>query len=164
MPRRGKIVRRTVIPDARYDNLNVTRMIGRVMKDGKRSIAEMIIYRAIDIIEDRAKTSNNEMLKKPAIEIFEQAIRNASPAIEVRPKRVGGATYQVPVDIRQDRRNALSMRWIINAARSRKSKPMFEKLAQELLDAAVMEGGAVRKKDEMHKMADSNKAFAHYKR
>ncbi len=164
MPRRGKIVRRTVIPDARYDNLNVTRMIGRVMKDGKRSIAEMIVYRAIDIIEERAKTSNNEMLKKPAIEIFEQAIRNTSPAIEVRPKRVGGATYQVPVDIRQDRRNALSMRWIINAARSRKSKPMFEKLAQELLDAAVMEGGAVRKKDEMHKMADSNKAFAHYKR
>jgi small subunit ribosomal protein S7 len=164
MPRRGKIVRRPVLPDAKYSNVNLTRFIGRLMLNGKRSIAERIVYDALSIIEERTKTTSDERLKRPPIEIFELALRNAMPVTEVKPRRVGGATYQVPVEIRPDRRNALGMRWIIAASRARKGKPMSERLATELLDAAVQQGATIRKKEEMHKMAESNKAFAHYRR
>jgi small subunit ribosomal protein S7 len=164
MPRRGKIVRRPVVPDAKFGNANLTRFIGRLMMSGKRSIAERIVYDALDMIEERTKTITDERLKRPSIEVFELALRNAMPTVEVKPRRVGGATYQVPIDIRADRRNALGMRWLIQAARNRKGKPMAERLAAELLDAAQQQGATIRKKEETHKMAESNKAFAHYRR
>jgi small subunit ribosomal protein S7 len=164
MPRRGKVIRHPIVPDARFGSTNVTRFIGRLMMNGKRSTAERIIYDAITMIEDRTKNSTDERLKRPAIEIFELAVRNAMPTVEVKPRRVGGATYQVPIDIRADRRNALAMRWLISSARSRKGKPMAERLASELMDAATLQGTTIRKKDETHKMAESNRAFAHYRR
>jgi small subunit ribosomal protein S7 len=145
-----------VLPDPKYNNRNITRLIGRMMWDGKRSIAEHIIYEALDIIEDRSKRS--------PIEVFEQALRAATPVIEVKPRRVGGATYQVPVEIRGERKTALAMRWLINSARNRAGgHSMAEKLAAELMDAAAGQGATIRKRDETHKMADSNKAFASYR-
>jgi small subunit ribosomal protein S7 len=164
MSRRGKIVRRPVIPDAKFSNVNVTQFIGRIMMDGKRSIAERIVYDAFTMIDERTKTTADERLKRPAIEIFEMALRNAAPNLEVKPRRVGGATYQVPIEIRRERRSALAMRWLIASSRARKGRTMVEKLAAELLDAAAMQGATIRKKDETHRMAESNKAFAHYKR
>jgi small subunit ribosomal protein S7 len=164
MPRRGKIVRRPIIPDAKYNNVNITQFIGRIMLCGKRSLAERIVYDALTLIDERNKNTTDERLKRPAIDVFEAALRNAAPNLEVKPRRVGGATYQVPVEIRRERRAALAMRWIIAASRARKGRSMSEKLAAELMDAAAMQGATIRKKDEMHKMAESNKAFAHYKR
>ncbi len=164
MPRRGKVIRRPVIPDVKYANRHVTQFIGRLMYSGKRSLAERIIYDSLDIIEERTKNTADERLKRPPIDIFEQALRNAMPTVEVKPRRVGGATYQVPVDIRSERRTALAMRWLISAARTRKGRTMSERLASELLDAASMQGATIRKKEETHKMAESNKAFAHYRR
>jgi small subunit ribosomal protein S7 len=164
MPRRGKISPRPVTPDGLYGNLNVTRFVGRVMLSGKRSLAERIVYDALTIMEERTRNTQDEKLKRPAIEIFELALRNAMPVTEVKPRRVGGATYQVPVEIRPDRRSALGMRWLIQAARTRKGKTMAERLASELLDAATGQGSTIRKKEEMHKMAESNKAYAHYRR
>ncbi len=164
MPRRGKVIRRPIVPDARFGSTNVTRFIGRLMMSGKRSTAERIVYDAINIIEERTKNTTDERLKRPAIEIFELAVRNAMPTVEVKPRRVGGATYQVPIDIRADRRNALAMRWLIASARARKGKPMADRLAAELMDAATLQGTTIRKKDETHKMAESNRAFAHYRR
>ncbi|HEY1387474.1 MAG TPA: 30S ribosomal protein S7, partial [Ktedonobacterales bacterium] len=149
MPRRTKVQHRVVLPDPKYNNRNITRLIGRMMWDGKRSIAEHIIYEALDIIEDRSKRS--------PIEVFEQALRAATPVIEVKPRRVGGATYQVPVEIRGERKTALAMRWLINSARNRAGgHSMAEKLAAELMDAAAGQGATIRKRDETHKMADSN--------
>jgi small subunit ribosomal protein S7 len=164
MPRRGKIVRRPVLPDAKFNNVNLTQFIGRIMLNGKRSLAERIVYDALELIDERGKSAADERLKRPAIEVFETALRNAAPNLEVKPRRVGGATYQVPVEIRRERRAALAMRWIIAASRARKGRTMAEKLAAELMDAASMQGATIRKKDEMHRMAESNKAFAHYKR
>lgn len=164
MPRRGKFVRHSITPDTKFQNLDVSRMIGRLMWDGKRRLAERILYDAFTIIEERTQSTNDERLKKPALEVFELALRNTMPTLEVKPRRVGGATYQVPIEVRQERRNALGMRWIIAAARARKGKPIAECLALELLDAAVQQGGAYRKREETHKMAESNKAFAHYRR
>lgn len=164
MSRRGKIVHRPIVPDAKFGNVNVSQFIGRIMMDGKRSIAERIVYDAFTLIDDRTKNTADERLKRPAIEIFEMALRNAAPNIEVKPRRVGGATYQVPIEIRRERRGALAMRWLISTSRARKGRSMSEKLASELMDAAAMQGATIRKKDEMHKMAESNKAFAHYKR
>lgn len=156
MPRRGKVQHRIVIPDAKFNNKNVTRMVSRLMYDGKRGLAEHIIYDAFDLIEQRAKRS--------PIEVFEQALKNATPVLEVKPRRVGGATYQVPVEIKGDRRMALAMRWIIGASRKRGGgRSMAEKLAAELMDAAANQGATIRKKDETHKMAESNRAFAHYR-
>lgn len=156
MPRRTKVQHRVVLPDPKYNNRNITRLIGRMMWDGKRSIAEHIIYEALDIIEERSKRS--------PIEVFEQALRAATPVIEVKPRRVGGATYQVPVEIRGERKTALAMRWLINSARNRAGgHSMAEKLAAELMDAAAGQGATIRKRDETHKMADSNKAFASYR-
>ncbi|MBF6590557.1 MAG: 30S ribosomal protein S7 [Ktedonobacterales bacterium] len=156
MPRRAKVPQRPVVPDPKYNNKNLTRMINRLMMDGKRSLAERIMYSSLDLIEQRAK-------RNPA-EVFEQALRQATPMLEVKPRRVGGATYQVPVEIRGDRRLALAMRWLITAARKRPGgRSMAEKLAAELMDAAAGQGATIRKREETHKMAESNKAFAHYR-
>ncbi|HET8906153.1 MAG TPA: 30S ribosomal protein S7 [Ktedonobacterales bacterium] len=156
MPRRTKVQHRVVLPDPKFNNRNITRMIGRLMWSGKRSIAEHIIYEALDIVEERAKRS--------PVEVFEQALRAATPVIEVKPRRVGGATYQVPVEIRGERKTALAMRWLINSARNRAGgHSMAEKLAAELMDAAAGQGATIRKRDETHKMAESNRAFASYR-
>ncbi len=155
MPRRTKVVRRPDIPDAKFKSKNVTRFISKMMIDGKRSLAERIIYDAFEAIEAKQK--------RPPIDVFEQALKNAKPTIEVKPRRVGGSTYQVPVDVRQDRGSALAMRWLIRSARTRTGRSMAEKLANELMDAAAGQGATIRKREETHKMAESNKAFAHYR-
>jgi small subunit ribosomal protein S7 len=155
MPRRKKVVRRPDIPDAKYKSRNVSRFISKMMVDGKRSLSERIIYDAFEAIEIRQK--------RPPIDVFEQALKNATPTIEVKPRRVGGSTYQVPVDVRRDRGNALAMRWLIRSARTRTGRSMAEKLASELMDAAAGQGATIRKREETHKMAESNKAFAHYR-
>jgi small subunit ribosomal protein S7 len=155
MPRRAKVPQRPVLPDPKFNNKHITQMVGRLMWDGKRSLAERIIYTALDLIEQRSKRN--------PVEVFEQALRNVTPVIEVKPRRVGGSTYQVPVEIRGERRNALAMRWLINASRARAGKSMAEKLAAELMDAAAGQGATIRKREETHKMAESNKAFAHYR-
>jgi small subunit ribosomal protein S7 len=144
-----------VIPDAKYNNRNITRFIGKLMLNGKRSLAERIMYDALDLIEQRQKRN--------PIDVFEQALRNATPTLEVKPRRVGGSTYQVPVEIRGERRNALAMRWLIRYARERKGKAMSERLAAELMDAASGQGATIKRREEVHKMAESNKAFAHYR-
>ena len=155
MPRRKRVVRRPDIPDAKFKSRNVARFINKMMIDGKRSLAERIIYDAFEAIEIRQK--------RAPIDVFEQALKNATPTIEVKPRRVGGSTYQVPVDVRRDRGNALAMRWLIKSARTRTGRSMAEKLASELMDAAAGQGATIRKREETHKMAESNKAFAHYR-
>ena len=155
MPRRKKASRRQDLPDAKYKNKNVTRFVNKMMYDGKRSLSERIIYDAFEAIEAKQKRS--------PIDVFEQALKNATPGIEVKPRRVGGSTYQVPVDVRRDRGNALAMRWLIRSARTRTGRSMAEKLASELMDAAAGQGATIRKREETHKMAESNKAFAHYR-
>src|SRR5688500_9823389 len=155
MPRRGRYDKPELLPDARYNSTLITRFVNKLMVRGKKSTAETILYETIDELEKRAK--------RPGLEVFEQAIRNATPVIEVKPRRVGGATYQVPVEIRADRRGSLAMRWLIQAARKRPGKSMGEKLAGELMDAMNNAGAAVRRKEETHKMAEANKAFSHYK-
>ena len=156
MPRRAKAPHRPVVPDPKYNNKNVTRLVGRLMWDGKRSLAERIVYQAFDVIEDRAKRN--------PVEVFEAALRGVTPNIEVKPRRVGGATYQVPVEIRSERKTALAMRWLIASSRNRAGgRSMAEKLAAELMDAANGQGATIRKRDETHKMAESNRAFAHYR-
>jgi small subunit ribosomal protein S7 len=130
-------------------------MVGRLMWDGKRSLAERIIYSALDLVEQRSHRN--------PVDVFEQALRNATPTLEVKPRRVGGSTYQVPVEIRGERRMALAMRWLIASARNRTGKSMAEKLAAELMDAAAGQGTTIRKREETHKMADANKAFSHYR-
>lgn len=155
MPRRAKVDRRVVVPDAKYNNRNITRFIGKLMLDGKRSLAERIMYDTLDLIEQRQKRN--------PIDVFELALRNATPTLEVKPRRVGGSTYQVPVEIRGERRTALAMRWLIRYARERKGKAMSERLAAELMDAASGQGATIKRREETHKMAESNKAFAHYR-
>jgi len=155
LPRRKRVVRRPDVPDAKYRNRNVARFIGKLMLDGKRSLAERIIYDAFDVIEARQK--------RQPLDVFEQALKNATPSLEVKPRRVGGSTYQVPVDIRRERGNALAMRWLIRSARARTGKTMSEKLAGELMDAAAGQGATIKRREETHKMAESNKAFAHYR-
>ncbi len=156
MPRRGKIVKRIPPPDPRYNSVAVQQFINKVMQRGKKSLAERIVYQALDLAAERTK--------RAPLEIFEQALRNASPTIEVKPKRVGGATYQVPVEVKSDRRATLAMRWILNAARSRSGKPMYERLAAELMDAYNNTGSTIKRKEDVHKMAEANRAFAHYGR
>jgi small subunit ribosomal protein S7 len=155
MPRRTKVVRRPDIPDAKFKSKNVTRFVSKMMIDGKRSLAERIIYDAFEAIEAKQK--------RPPIDVFEQALKNVTPATEVKPRRVGGSTYQVPVEVRRERGNALAMRWLIRSARTRTGRSMAEKLASELMDAAAGQGATIRKREETHKMAESNKAFAHYR-
>jgi small subunit ribosomal protein S7 len=155
MPRRREVPQRTVIPDAKYNSKLVAKFIASIMRDGKKSVAESIFYGAFDIIEQKVK---GEPLK-----IFEQALDNVRPMIEVKSRRVGGSTYQVPTEIRPSRRTALAMRWVINFSRSRSERGFASKLAGELMDAANQRGGAVKKKEDTHKMAEANKAFAHYR-
>lgn len=155
MPRRKKVVRRPDVPDARYKSRNVSRFINKLMLDGKRSLAERILYDAFETIESKQK--------RPPIEVFEQALRNAKPSLEVKPRRVGGSTYQVPVDVRNERGMALAMRWLIRSARGRTGRSMAEKLANELMDASTGQGATIRKREETHRMAESNRAFAHYR-
>ena len=155
MPRRGKAPHRLVIADAKYNSRNVTRIVSRIMYDGKRSLAERIVYDALDLIEQRAHRN--------PLDVFEQAIKNATPAIEVKPRRVGGATYQVPVEVRPERRQALAIRWLVNEARKRNENTMQERLAGELIDASNNRGAAVKKREETHRMAEANRAFSHYR-
>jgi len=155
MPRRARVVKRDVPPDARYGSKTITRFINKLMIDGKKSIAESIVYVALERAENQ--------LRRPAVDVFEQAMRNSTPVLEVKPRRVGGATYQVPVEIRGDRRISLAMRWLIASARSRSGKTMADKLASELLDAFHGQGATVKKRDDTHRMAEANKAFAHYR-
>jgi small subunit ribosomal protein S7 len=155
VPRRKRAVRRPDVPDVKYKSRNVARFINKMMLSGKRSLSERIVYDAFDAIEAKQKRS--------PLDVFEQALKNATPTIEVKPRRVGGSTYQVPVDVRRDRGNALAMRWLIRSARARVGRSMAEKLANELMDAAAGQGTTIKKREETHKMAESNKAFAHYR-
>ncbi|MBU2609195.1 MAG: 30S ribosomal protein S7 [Chloroflexi bacterium] len=155
MPRRNRPEKRGIVPDAKYQNETVARLINRIMQRGKKSTAERIVYAAMQLIEQREK-------KEPDI-ILEQAIRNATPLLEVKARRVGGATYQVPVEVRPDRGLSLALRWLIKTTRARNGKSMAEKLAAELSDAAKGEGTTIKRREDTHKMAEANRAFAHYK-
>jgi small subunit ribosomal protein S7 len=155
MPRRREIPERDIIPDPQYNSKLVSKFVACIMRDGKKSVAESILYGSFDLIEERTS--------KPPIKIFEQAVDNVRPLIEVKSRRVGGSTYQVPTEIRPSRRTALAIRWLISYARSRSEKGMANKLAGEFLDAANNRGASVKKKEDTHKMAEANKAFAHYR-
>ncbi|MBC7248773.1 MAG: 30S ribosomal protein S7 [Anaerolineae bacterium] len=155
MPRRYRPPKREVEPDIKYNSVVVAKFINRLMKGGKKSTAARILYDAFDLIEKR-------MSRNP-LEVFEQAIKNATPILEVKPRRVGGATYQVPVEVPPHRQLALAMRWLIQSARNRPGKSMAEKLAAELMDAAQGVGATIKKREDTHKMAEANKAFAHYR-
>ena len=155
MPRRYKPVKREVLPDVRYNSVQVQSFINRVMKDGKKSLAVSLVYDALALIEERSKRNG--------LEVFEEAIKNVSPVMEVKPRRVGGATYQVPMEVTPERRFALATRWLLQSTRSRSGKSFPEKLAGELLDAANNTGSAIRKREETHKMAEANRAFSHYR-
>lgn len=157
MPRRNRPPHREVLPDAKYNNILVTMFINRMMFGGKKSTARTVMYDAFALIDERVKKENG------AIEVFEQAVRNVTPAVEVKPRRVGGSTYQVPVEVEAARGISLASRWLLAAARNRSGRSMSEKLAAELMDAANGQGTAVKKKDETHKMAEANRAFASYR-
>ena len=155
MPRKGHVPKRSVLPDPLYGSKVVTKLINGIMLDGKKGVAQKIVYGAFEkAAEKRGAT---------AMEVFEEAMNNIMPLLEVKSRRVGGATYQVPIDVRPDRRQTLALRWMVSFARNRSEKNMIDRLANELVDAANNTGGAVRRKEEMHRMADANKAFAHYK-
>lgn len=154
--RRNAAPKRQVLPDPKFHDRAVTKFVNNLMLDGKKSIAEGILYGAFDIVEERTKGEN-------PVEIFKAAVDNVRPSVEVKSRRVGGSTYQVPVEVRPDRQTALAMRWVITAARHRGERTMRERLANELLDAANNRGAAVKKKEDTHRMADANKAFAHYR-
>ena len=156
MSRRRRAERREVPPDPHYNNQELARFINRVMQRGKKTTAQRITYSAFNIIRDQSSLD--------PLEVFQQAMRNATPLVEVRPKRVGGSTYQVPTELRRDRSEALAMRWLIRGARARKGMPMRNGLAQELMEASRGEGPAVRRKEELHRMAEANRAFVHYRR
>lgn len=155
MPRRYRPPKRKVEPDVRYNSVIVSKFVNRVMQRGKKSVATRIVYDALDIVEER--------MKRPAMEVMDDAVKNVSPILEVKPRRVGGSTYQIPVEVPPDRRLSLAMRWLLAAARSRPGKSMAEKLANELMDAARGTGTAVKKREDTHRMAEANRAFAHYR-
>jgi small subunit ribosomal protein S7 len=155
MPRRFRPLPRPTLPDIRYNSVLIGMIINRMMYSGKKSTARKIFYTAMDIVGDRAK--------RDPMEVLESALRNATPTVEVKPKRVGGSTYQVPMDVDKERGEALAMRWILSAARSRSGRSMAEKLAAEIMDAFNNTGAAVKKKEETHRMAEANRAFAHYR-
>ena len=155
MSRRHRADKREIIPDPKYDNEVVTKFMNSVMYDGKKSVAEQIVYGAFELIEGKTK--------QDPLGVFRQALDNVMPSIEVRSRRVGGATYQVPVEVRTDRRQALAIRWLLGAARGRNEKTMTEKLSGELLDAANNRGNAVKKREDTHRMAEANRAFSHYR-
>ncbi len=155
MSRKGEIPKRAIMPDPKYKSKLVSRFINCLMKDGKRSLAESILYDAFAIIEGRSK--------EPPLKIFERAMQNAKPIIEVKSRRVGGSTYQVPVEVRATRQAALGIRWLVSFARKRSEKSMSEKLAAELIDTANQRGTTIKKREDTHRMAEANKAFAHYR-
>ncbi|HHW37455.1 MAG TPA: 30S ribosomal protein S7 [Bacillales bacterium] len=155
MPRKGPVTRRDVLPDPIYNSKLITRLINQIMVDGKRGKAQTILYNAFDIIKER--TGNDPK------EVFEQALKNIMPVLEVRARRVGGANYQVPVEVRPERRSTLGLRWLVQYSRNRGEKTMEERLANEILDAANNTGSSVKKREDTHKMAEANKAFAHYR-
>jgi small subunit ribosomal protein S7 len=155
MPRKGEVKRREVLPDPKYNDRTVTKFVSSLMYDGKRSLAERLFYQALDLIAERTK--------EDPVAVFRQALDQVKPTVEVRSRRVGGATYQVPVEVRSQRRVSLAMRWLVQHARSRPEKSMVIKLANEFMDAASGRGGAFKKKEDTHRMADANKAFAHYR-
>ncbi|HPT89621.1 MAG: 30S ribosomal protein S7 [Acholeplasmataceae bacterium] len=154
MPRKGHVPKRKVLPDPIYNSPIVTRLINNIMKDGKKSLAQRILYNSFELVEKRTG--------RPAMEVFEQALENVTPQIEVRARRIGGANYQVPVEVRPDRKMTLALRWLVQYARLRKEKTMEERLANEIIDAANGTGAAVKKREDTHRMAEANKAFAHY--
>ncbi len=155
MPRRREVTKRMITPDPKYKSALVARFVNSIMKRGKKSVAEGIFYGALDIVAQRSK--------EDPLKLFEKCVNNVKPVLEVKSRRVGGATYQVPTEVRPERRTALAIRWLINYSRERSEKSMQEKLAGELLDAANNRGGAIKKRDDVHKMAEANKAFAHYR-
>jgi small subunit ribosomal protein S7 len=155
MSRRHRAEKREIIPDAKYGDVVLTKFMNSVMYDGKKSVAEQIVYGALDTIETKLKTD--------PITVFKSALENVAPAIEVRSRRVGGATYQVPVEVRSERRQALAIRWLITAARGRNDKTMVERLSAELIDASNNRGNAVKKREDTHRMAEANRAFSHYR-
>ena len=155
MPRKGHVPKRQVLPDPLYKSRTVTKLINTIMLDGKKGVAERIVYAAFAKVGERREN--------PVIESFEEALNNIMPVLEVKARRVGGATYQVPIEIRPERRQALGLRWLVNFARSRSERTMEDRLANEILDAINSTGGAVRRKEEMHRMAEANRAFSHYK-
>jgi small subunit ribosomal protein S7 len=155
MPRRSSPPKREVAPDVKYNNVRVAMFINRMMRGGKKSTAQRVLYDAFDMVEERSK--------RDPIEIFEQALRNATPVLEVKPRRVGGSTYQVPVEVSPDRALSLAMRWLLASARARGGRSMSEKLAAEFMDAANGQGSAIKKKEDTHRMAEANRAFAHYR-
>ena len=155
MSRRSSAIRRDLLPDPRYDSVEVSKFINNLMIDGKKSLSERIFYEALDICQEKSG--------QPGLTVFTQALNNSKPSLEVKSCRVGGATYQVPIEVRPDRRTALGTRWIISFARQRNEKTMSERLAAELLAASRGEGATIKKKDDTHRMAEANKAFAHYR-
>lgn len=155
MPRRKRPVKREVLPDPKFQSVLVTKFINSIMRRGKKSLAETIFYRAIDIIEQKTG--------QKGLEVFEKAVENVKPVLEVKSRRVGGATYQVPVEVRPERRQSLAIRWIISNARARSEKTMAEKLAAEMIAASKNEGASIKKREDTHKMAEANKAFAHFR-
>lgn len=155
MPRKGPVPRRDVLPDPIYNSKLVTRLINRLMVDGKKGVAQRILYEAFDLVRERSG--------RDPLEVFEEALNNVMPVLEVRARRVGGANYQVPVEVRPERRTSLGLRWLVQHSRNRGEKSMQERLAAEILDAANNTGSAVKKREDVHKMAEANKAFAHYR-
>ena len=153
--RRRRAEQRTLTPDIKYGSVEVARFINKVMQRGKKTVAQGIVYDALEDLEDR--------VKRPALEVFQEALRNTTPLLQVKPRRVGGATYQVPLEVTPHRGQQLATRWLITGARSRKGRPMREKLTQELLDASKGEGSAVKRKEDLHRMAEANRAFVHYR-
>lgn len=155
MPRRNRPSKREVVPDPKFNNTHLTMFINRMMYGGKRSLSQSIMYGALDIVEER--------VKRNPVDVFEQALRNVTPAVEVKPMRVGGSTYQVPIEVPHDRAVSVAMRWLLESARNRGGRNMAEKLANELMDALNGQGSAVKKKDDTHRMAEANRAFAHFR-
>ncbi len=155
MPRRYRPEKRVVTPDMKYDSVHVSMFVNRLMRGGKKSVAQRVLYDCFDLIEQRTD--------QPPLEVFEKALENVRPSVEVKARRVGGSTYQVPSPVRGDRQMSLAMRWLLAAARSRSGRSMSEKLAGELMDAAKRQGAAVKKKDDTHRMAEANRAFSHFR-
>jgi small subunit ribosomal protein S7 len=155
MPRKGEVKKREGLPDPKYGDKQVAKFINTIMSQGKKSVAEGIFYRSLDMVGNKTK--------EDSLAIFKRAVENTKPTVEVRSRRVGGATYQVPIEVRPQRRLSLSMRWLVQSASGREGKSMEEKLAAELIDAANSRGGAIKKKEDTHRMAEANRAFAHYR-
>ncbi len=155
MARRRRAERRSVSPDPRFQNEELSRFINKVMERGKKSVAQRVVYRALDMVEQESH--------RDPMEVFGQAMRNATPVLQVKPRRVGGATYQVPVEVQGPRRQSLAMRWLVRAARARTGRPMADRLAQELMDASRGQGAAVKRREDIHRMAEANRAFVHYR-